>query len=187
MEAINKKKEDRMILGMRLSRVREASFARSIIVNVISLVLITALVIFLRGSRQKAAEISALRSSSQAREASVDVEVLRGDLMRKAEDEQTLEGAFVDDTGLLQFVQDVGAMQAQGLVSGFNFLSNEAVTESTGNRAIPFQVQFSGDVSLINSGISSFENLPYLIRAKEMEISVGEQITVLYIGYIYVE
>jgi len=161
---------------------------RAAILTFINLIGIAGIVYFDRKIPTKAEEIKTLRSEKLAISAQ-NLEIIKSDVEEHKLKADKLIAFFPDDTGLVNFVNELDKIKKEGKITGFSFAAESAIKDKTGTIGIPVLIEFKGTWSEIDADLQKIQSLPYILRAIEVEAELAEEeglIDLRFGGFLYV-
>lgn len=169
----------------------EKPFFRIIIMTVINFVGLLGLIFVLGLLPDKALELKVLRNLSLSSDQKSKVNTADLQIKTNIELADKLTQLYPDEVGLVEFVQEIERMKAEGKIINFSFVNKDVVKDKTKLLGIPFVVEFEGTWEQIDANLNELQTLPYLIRAITVDVKVkdGEEegiINFKYGGFIYV-
>jgi len=137
--------------------------------NIVNLVLV-AVVFYLLGIMPKQAEkIKELRSASIVAQETSDAAVIKADIDKNEDKIEQLKNLFVDDQGFGQFIREVNAIRAEGVITQFDFPGQGSVTRGK-LRGYPVIIVFQGNLDTVNGAFSRIMDLPFLLSPESIEV-----------------
>lgn len=152
----------------------EKLYIKIIIVNIVDVLLIATTIFFLTKLPAIAIEISKVHGQALAGEQSSEGAVIKADLDNNKEKIEELSDLFLDDTGLVNFNEEVAKLKAAGVVTDASFVSTTPVTDATLARGLPILFKASGTKEQVNNAVKEITNLPALIRPVTVKLTTGE-------------
>ncbi|OGM28301.1 hypothetical protein A2801_02485 [Candidatus Woesebacteria bacterium RIFCSPHIGHO2_01_FULL_41_10] len=165
---------------------------KTIIFNVMNLIVVGVLVFLLTRLPQMADNLKKTRSENLLQRETADIAVLKSDIERARARVEDIDAYFANDEELIAFVAEMDTLRATGVVTGFSFLGNEPIDDKSGNKGLPINIVFVGSIEQINSALRQIESLPYFIKAVDIELErnqseeIGISYEMRYGGLIYV-
>lgn len=155
---------------------------------VINLILIGLSVFLIVNLPKKATELNTARSEVQKVIESKKIDVTGLEYAPTKEKVDKLTSYYPEEDGLIDFIESIEVLKAEGKVKNFSLVGQDAVKDKTGAYGIPFIVEFEGSWENINLSLQEFQKLPYLVRAVDIEIKLIDTKTVnfKYGGFLYV-
>jgi len=158
------------------------------ILGIINLVIVIILIFLLGAISQKAQELKKLRTL-KAKAAQADLETIQLDIAASKDKADKLTAIFPDETGLVSFTKGIDKLKQDKLVSHFSFASDDVVKDKTGFLGLPLVLEFRGTWSQIDQALKNIYQLPFFIRAINVEVKKipGEgEVSFKYGGILYV-
>jgi hypothetical protein len=136
-----------------------------VVIDVISVIIL----VFLLSQLPKAAEaLREARITSTKDEASLTFEYDK--TIAKKPDLDKLSALFLDDTGVVSFVNTVEKLKGeQSSIVKVTFTSQQEVKDRTGNYGIPVVIEMSGSWDQIGNDMEKLQVLPFLYRPVTFE------------------
>ena len=142
-----------------------------VILGGLDLIWLLALLFLLTNLPQKGEKISLLRSQNlQAAAISGDQSLISSLSQAQIKADQ-LQVLYPNEARLLKFVEEIDRLKDKGVISRFSFANDDPVKDKTGYIGIPIVIEFRGTWPQISQTLKSVQNLPFLIRAIDVEIS----------------
>ena len=137
---------------------------------------------------KKAEELNKVRSEEQKIKESKNIDVNGLEYPPTKEKVNELNGYFPEEAGVIAFIESIEALREKGIARNFSLVAQDAVKDKTGSFGIPFIVYFEGSWENIDKSLQEFQDLPYLIRAVNVETEmIDNEIVILrYGGFLYV-
>lgn len=159
------------------------------ILGIADLLCIMILIWLLTRLPEKAGELKNLRSLQ--RKASVEnAAVIEKEIMLSQVKTDKLAALFPDEAGLINFVKEIDRLKSGGIATHFSFASNKVVKDKTGVLGLPLLIEFRGSWSEVDTALQKVQELPFLIRAVNVEVRQlpeSEFINLRYGGVLYVD
>lgn len=111
------------------------------------------------------------------------------EIMANKDKTDKLKAIFPDETGLLNFVQEIDKLKSEGVVRHFSFVSNKAIKDKTKYYGLPLAIEFRGSWQQIDLVLGKMQSFPFLIRPVNIEIREQEEnlVNLKYGGVLYVD
>lgn len=155
--------EDERSSGLPLS-------AKDIVLIIVNLISVVLLVIILLKFPEKSEELKRLRVDELKSQSNIAYEAQGIEGAR--ERSQKLNNLFLDESGVVGFVNDLEGLRGEGTsISKINFGNPTALRDKSENIGIPLVVELTGAWDAIDRDLQSIDNLPYLFRPVNVEIS----------------
>lgn len=146
---------------------------KDLILGAVNLVTLVLLIIILLRFPDRADELRALRVEDLRNRSNVTHEFTQ--IENNKGKSQELEGLFVNESGVVEFVGDVEAIRAEGgSYRGISFASQQAVEDKSGNLGLPIVIELAGSWAAIDSDLQKIDQLPYLFRPVLVDIEPSE-------------
>lgn len=141
---------------------------KEIILVVINLFSVVFLGILLTKLPAKANQLKALRINEVKDQAALSFEF--NDINAKKSDADNLKSLFLDDSGIVRFVNTVEQLKsADGSIKRIVFTSQRTVKDKTGNIGIPVVIEMSGTWEAIGRDMEKIQGLTFLYRPVTFE------------------
>jgi len=160
--------------------------ARVVFLLVLNGLLLVGILILVLELPKKAGEIAQIRS--ERIRTVEDVEIASFEVGQALEKTVRLEGLFADENGLLNFYNRMDEIKAEGVVSGYSFIGNDALRDRSGYAVLPFSVKMLGSWEQIKSTLNKISGLGYMTRAVKVDYGLTEEglVDFSYGGVLYV-
>ena len=173
--------------------LKKGSFLSNLLVKaaILALINLAAVVGIIYLAKQlpiKAAEVNRLRSE-QLSIGAKNADLIKKDIEENKDKSDKLLALFPDDSGLVNFANELDKIRKEGKVTGFSFANNEAVKDKTGSLGIPVLIELKGTWPEIDNDLIKVQNIPFLLRAIEIDAApaVEEgQVDFRFGGFLYV-
>jgi len=137
----------------------------------LDLICLLALLFLLTNLPQKGEKINLLRSQNfQAAAISGDQSLINNLSQAQIKADQ-LQALYPNEARLLKFVEGIDRLKDTGVISRFSFANDDPVKDKTGYIGVPIVIEFRGTWPQISQTLKSVQDLPFLIRAIDIEIS----------------
>ncbi len=141
---------------------------KEIILVVINIFSIIFLFILLTKLPIKANELKNLRINEIKDQAALSFEF--NDINAKKADADSLKELFLDDSGIVRFVNTVEQLKnINGSIKRVAFTSQKTVKDKTGNSGIPVVIEMTGNWDAIGHDMEKIQGLPFLFRPVTFE------------------
>jgi hypothetical protein len=162
---------------------------KDIILGVVNLISLVLLIFILIKLPKLASELKKLRVEFILNQSNFTYE--SPDLGEARTKKETIEEYFVDESGVIAFVNDVEKLKSENLaVQSVSFANQTAIKDRTGNFGVPIIIDLSGSWEAIDQTLRRIDSLPYLKRAAKIDIARSEDesvITFKYGVFLYVD
>lgn len=147
--------------------------SKDIILGVVNLISVVALIFILTKFPQKSKELNALKLEQMKNESNVSLET--GQIEIHKEKAQEMEELFLNQAGVVEFVNDVQSLEGEGSsIRNLTFANQEPIKDKTGNYGLPVIIEMEGSWEQISSDIQKIDQLPYLFRPASTIIERSE-------------
>jgi len=162
---------------------------KDLILAVVNITFIAALFILLGKMPTRANELSQLRNTYIVATAKSEVQIAEFEIEESRQKADELKRFFPNQAGLANFAGEMDKLREEGLISSFSFASEDAVRDQTGYYGVPIIIRFLNTWEQIEQGFTRLGELPYIIRAVNIEAGVadGNLIDFRYGGFLYVD
>ena len=159
-----------------------------IILLAINLLMFASCIYLVTALPKKAQALNKARSDEQRVKESKNVDVTGLEYKPTKDNVDKLNSFYPEESGVIKFIEDVERLKNDGVIKDFSLVGQNAVKDKTGGYGLPFIVSVQGSWENINTGLQALQNLPYLIRAINIEARiVDEGVTDFkYGGFLYV-
>ena len=164
-------------------------YASILLLGLINVIIIIVLLFVLGQLPHKASEVKVARNRQIKNISGGDVEAVKREIERNSIKIQVIRDLYPDQTEVISFVNAIDSLKEEGTLVNFSFASEAPVVDRLGFKALPVVITISGDVDSIRSGLSSIDNLPYVLRPVTVEMTRSEDETsfvLQYGGVLYV-
>ena len=163
---------------------------KDVILGAINILSIVFLIFLLTQISAKSKSINSLKSEERLTMIGGPIDNTEIEEYMKKSDQ--LEGLFVDESGVVEFVGEVDKLKSTGHVVNLSFTSQKPVKDLTGNVGLPIIIELRGDsLDELLPALGKIKDLPYLIRPISIkvrpldeEIREGKNITVVEYGVL---
>lgn len=137
---------------------------------------------------KKALELNQLRNQSLKMSEQENPDVLANQLQLVQPQMTQIEAVFPDEIGILSFVKEIDKLKKEEVITRFSFVSDKPVKDKTKLLGLPIVIEFKGDLSQINKGLEKVRDLPFLIRAINIQLNKNADglLELKYGGILYV-
>ena len=148
--------------------------SKDVILGVINLITIVFLIIILTRFPQKAQDLKGLRNQSLIEGPQATLETSEIELSKNKAD--TLKGLFLDESGVVNFVNEVEKIRAKGRsIVKVTFTSQKAIQDRTDNFGVPIVIEMKGSWEAIGQDLEDLEKLPFLYRSAVIEVKTDSE------------
>lgn len=143
--------------------------AKDVILNIVNLISIILLITILIRFPEKSKELKALRIEDLKNESNAVFEF--GEIDASREKSKDLQKLFIDDSGIVDFVNEVEKLKTEGsAISKVSFATPKALKDKTGNLGLPVVIEFRGSWEAIDRDLQKIDKLSFLTRPVKIEI-----------------
>jgi Tfp pilus assembly protein PilO len=162
---------------------------KDLILAAVNITFTAALFILLGKMPTRANELSQLRNTYIVATAKSEVQIAEFEIEESRQKADELKRYFPNQAGLANFAGEMDKLREEGLISSFSFASEDAVRDQTGYYGVPIIIRFLNTWEQIEQGFTKLGELPYIIRAVNIEAGVadGNLIDFRYGGFLYVD
>ena len=175
--------------GDNSNRVSIPFFTKEIILAIVDILTVGIMIFLLLKLPEEAQEVRRLKNENIQTKENISLQV--ADINVNKERADSLKGAFLNDSGVVDFVKEVESLKTGGTVTKLSFPSPKAVKDKTGNFGIPVAITLRGTLSQMEIDLKKLEDLPFLFRAVTIEVQPvleeAEKLELKYGGFLYVE
>lgn len=160
-----------------------------LILGIVNLVCLFILIFILSLLPKKAEELKSLRSLIAKANSQNSNEIIFAEISAAKKKTEKLISLFPDENGLVKFTSQIDNLKNQGAAIDFSFAKDIAVKDKTGLIGLPIVIEISGTNTQVDSVLSQIQNLPFLLRAINIEIKkiADNQIRLKFGGILYVD
>ena len=161
---------------------------RDIILAAVNIVTFVILALLLVRLPKEAQELKKLRNESTQPNDNISLQL--NDIELNRQKAEKLQGLFLNDSGVVDFVKDIEGLKASETVTKLSFANQKAVKDQTGNFGIPVIIEMSGNLEEIERDLEKIENLPFLFRPVSVEMQPAAEeveLELKYGGFLYVQ
>ena len=159
-----------------------------LILGIVNLVCLFVLIFILSLLPRKAEELKNLRSLIAKANSQSSNEIILAEISAAKKKTEKLTSLFPDENGLVKFTGQIDNLKNQGAVINFSFAKDIAVKDKTGLIGLPIVIEISGTNTQADSALRQIQNMPFLLRAINIEIKKIEdaKIRLKFGGILYV-
>jgi hypothetical protein len=155
---------------------------KDIILGVVNVVTLVLLFIFLSKLSAQADRLKDLKNEIAISQSPIQLEL--SDVQKGEVKTDELNNFFVDEPGVVQFVNDVEKLRNENSSQiQVSFASQKAVKDKTENFGIPVVISFRGSWEQIDNDIGRVQALPYLFRSVKITSKVTDDPSVIELKY----
>ena len=147
---------------------------KDIILGMVNLISLILLVIILFKLPLLADELKKLRVEFYLNQSNVTYEF--ADVEESKAKKEELESLFVDESGVIAFVNDIEKLKGENLpIQKVEFANQKVIKDRTGNFGVPIVIELVGNWDAISQTLQRIDKLPYLTRAANVDIVRSEE------------
>ena len=173
------------------ARLKSVLTSRVLLLGAGNLIFMFLLAFFLVKLPGKANELKRLRNASFRASSEGRTEIAKFEIESVRERADKLANLFPDESGLVDFVNDIEKIKEEGVVTRLSFASTEVVRDRTGYYGIPVIIHFRGSWSQIDTDLQKIQKLHFLFRAVSIKAEVFSEeenvVELSYGGFLYVD
>ncbi len=139
--------------------------------NFVNICLLIGIIIFLGKISTLAKDVQKKHSETIALEQRAEDTVLAANLEKYSETLSQLHDGFLNEDGIVTFVQKLEELKKTGVVTDTSFPSNQPVTDGARGRGLPLLVKIEGSKAQINAGVTALNNLPSILRPVTLKMT----------------
>lgn len=175
-------KADTKTLEKKVNVNEKPYSTKDIILGVVNVVTLVLLFIFLSKLSTQANKLKDLKNESAISQSPIQLEL--SDVQKGEDKADELNNFFVDEPGVVQFVNDVENLRNDNSSQiQVSFASQKAVKDKTGNFGIPVVISLRGSWEQIGSDLERVQALPYLFRSAKATSKVTDDPSVIEFKY----
>lgn len=165
-------------------------WVKDILLAIVNISFIVALLIILGSVTSQSNKLRDFRNEDVQITAKGEINIAELEIESSKQKADQLLKLFPDESGLIDFVNRIDILKSEGLVTRFAFASEKAIRDTTGYNGIPLILEFRGDWNQISLALRRIEELPFLLRAINIDIETDSEtgeIVFKYGGFLYVD
>jgi len=165
-------------------------WVKDILLAIVNISFIVALLIILGSVTSQSNKLRDFRNEDVQITAKGEINIAELEIESSKQKADQLLKLFPDESGLIDFVNRIDILKSEGLVTRFAFASEKAIKDTTGYNGIPLILEFRGDWNQISLALRRIEELPFLLRAINIDIETDfetGEIVFKYGGFLYVD
>lgn len=163
---------------------------KDIVLASVNFLFLAGILILLGMLPAKGKEFKQLRNRYEIASAKSEVEIAEFEIQDSSQKADELIAIYPKQSGLADFAGQMDLLRGEGLITNFSFASEKAVRDRTGYYGVPLVIRLSGTWDQISQGLSRIEELPFLLRAVNVEAVLtpdGNLVDYKYGGFLYVD
>ena len=186
----NSQTENENLTDIKPLPVKKKNHTRTKIVvfNIINIFLIGAIFYLLNRFTPLALEIQELRANAILAQETSDIAVLESDLERYEDEVRELRDVFITENNYINFISSVEQIKTDEVITVFTPSGN---TTTDKDRDVGFTIIFElrGSQEQVGNKLNQIQNLPYIIKPINFEISFTEEglVVLRYVGLLLSE
>lgn len=141
------------------------------VTNVVNIILLVGIVFFLDKVTLTAKDVQKKHSEVLALDQRAEDKVLAANLEKVKPTVDELHKAFLDEEGIVTFVQKLEELKKNGVVTDTSFPSNQPVTDGARGKGLPLLVKIEGNKDKVNTAVTALDNLPSIIRPVSLKMT----------------
>ncbi len=153
-----------------------------------NILMLGVMIFFIVDLPKKALELKNARNDEQKVVESKKVDVTGLEYQPTKESVDKLISFYPEEEGVIEFIKRMEKLQTEGVIRNFSLVSENAVKDRTGTYGIPFIAEFGGTWEDIGLSLTKFQQLPFMIRAINIEAKMlgSETADLKFGGFLYV-
>ena len=159
-----------------------------LVLGIVNLICLFVLIFILSLLPKKAEELKNLRSLIAKANSQQSREIIIAEISAAKNKTEKLIELFPNEDGLVEFTGQIDSLRNQGAAINFSFANDIAVKDKTGLIGLPILIEVSGTNTQVDSALKQIQNMPFLLRAIDVEINKIEdnKIRLKFGGILYV-
>ncbi len=158
----------------KVGQSRFPASGKDIILGIVNLISLVLLIIILIKLPRLAGELKKLRVEFYLNQSNVTYEF--ADVEESKVKTEDLQALFVDEGGVIAFVNDIEKLKSENLaIQKVEFANQKVIKDRTGNYGVPIVIELTGNWDAINQTLQRIDKLLYLTRAANVDIQRSEK------------
>ncbi|MBP9687132.1 hypothetical protein KBD68_00545 [Candidatus Woesebacteria bacterium] len=141
------------------------------VTNIINIGLLIAIFVFVGKLSVLATDVQKKHSEVIALEQRAEDKVLAANLEKTKSTVDLLKSSFLDEAGIVSFVQKIEELKKSGVITDMSFPSTQPVSDGSRGRGLPLLVKIEGTKEAVNAGVTALNTLPAILRPVSVKIT----------------